>query len=439
MVKQLNVKKLEAIKAKAGADYRVEPDGLVGGLMVRYGARGRANFTLAYRLRGEQRQRRVKLGQWWNGEGKPPAGFLTLQNARAMAVEAKEKAAMGIDPFPPDALPAPCAVSPIETFGQAAERFVKEHIATLKRSAVAEQTFRRIFVEALKDRALASISRADIRYILGQIKARGAGYMANRAFSSVHMFFTWCAENDLLPANPLLGMMRPLRDEEKRDRVLTDDELVMVWKAVAELHPPRRDAVRALILTGTRRSEVAGMRWSELDLERREWTIPKERTKNGEAHLVYLSEAMLAIICARQEERIGGCDFVFTYDGQRGVSQLSTYFPRLVTKLGFVTEKTEAATGKTVKEASIRLHDLRRTFASGCQRLGVAPHIIERCLGHKVAGVQGVYQRHEYSEERRAATERWGQHVERIIAGKADSNVAEFKRQSIVMASCSSA
>jgi len=160
------------------------------------------------------------------------------------------------------------------------------------------------------------------------------------------------------------------------------------------------------MLTGGRRNEVSQMRWSELDQDRRLWTLPRERSMNRRAHNIPLSSQVWRIIEAMPH--IAGCDFVFTADGKKPVIGWDKVKVRLSAKAGIAAE-------------SWRLHDLRRSCASGMQRLGVSVPVIEKGLNHisgTFRGIVGVYQTHDYADEVRIALQKWADHVERVVGGK---------------------
>src|SRR5262249_53711382 len=137
----------------------------------------------------------------------------------------------------------------------------------------------------------------------------GAGVLSNRILSLLTTLFNWAISQDLIDTNPTAGVRRRLK-EVPRDRLLNDDETVRFWTACDEMGLPFGRLFQMLLLTAQRRDEVGGMRWSELDLEKRKWTIPRERAKNGKAHTVHLSDLAIEII--EQLPRIGDSDFVFT-------------------------------------------------------------------------------------------------------------------------------
>jgi integrase len=168
-----------------------------------------------------------------------------------------------------------------------------------------------------------------------------------------------------------------------------------------------------LILTGARRSEVAGMTWSEIDTASRVWTLPAVRAKNSTEYQIPLSDSAVQILQALP--RIAGSDIVFTLSGRvpiRGFHNVKTRIDDLM----------PAGPPWT-------LHDLRRSFASGCARLGIAIHIVEAALNRKsgsIRGIAAIYNRYSYDTEKRAAMQTWARHVEAIVNGEA-AKVVELR------------
>jgi integrase len=192
--------------------------------------------------------------------------------------------------------------------------------------------------------------------------------------------------------------------------VLTDDELKSFWRATEQLGFPFGRAFQLMALTGQRRGEVASMRWSQVNIDQAVWTIPAHVAKNGRAHEVPLSPATLEIIEALP--RFVGSDFVLTTTGTTPISG----FGRAKDRLDFTMESDEW-----------RLHDLRRTAASGMARIGVAPHVIEKVLNHvsgEISGVAAVYNRHGYDAEKREALERWAKHLSNLKSSSTPKRVS---------------
>jgi integrase len=253
--------------------------------------------------------------------------------------------------------------------------------------------------------------------VLDGIVARGAPVGANRAFAQLRKMFRWAVSRGIIERSPCDGIDRPSA-EKSRDRVLVADELRLVWRAAADLGFPFGPIVKLLVLTGQRRSEVGGMEWRELDLERGVWTIPASRSKNKRQHILPLSPQALAIIKA--VPRFAGSKFVFSPGkaAPSGFSRAKTRADRLIAKMNG---------GEPL--APWILHDIRRSVASGLAELGINLPVIERLLNHisgSFAGVVGIYQRFNFADEMRAAMERWGRHVEALGTKEPGGNIVEL-------------
>ena len=206
----------------------------------------------------------------------------------------------------------------------------------------------------------------------------------------------------------------------KRDRVLSDEEAAAIWRAAGEAPLPYGAIVRLLMLTGQRREEVAGMTWAELSEDLATWTIPATRTKNGIPHLVPLSQPARELLHALPSDRPGDVQ------GAHQRAKLALVFPgeRGTPFSGWSKAKSALDTASGV--SGWWLHDLRRTLATGLQRLGVRLEVTEAVLNHlsgSRAGVVGIYQRHDWAEEKRAALDAWSAHLlaaaeGRLTAGK---------------------
>ena len=208
--------------------------------------------------------------------------------------------------------------------------------------------------------------------------------------------------------------------ETARDRILSDTELRAAWRGFEAVGWPFGRVGQLLLLTGARRDEVAEGRWSEIDLDAKTWTIARERSKNGAAHEIPLSDAALAVIAALP--RIGAVKdgFVFTTTGRSPISGWS----RARAQIG---KAMLAALGEDAETPPAWvLHDLRRTVASGMAGIGIAPHVVESVLNHKsgvIRGVAAIYNRYSYAAEKRQALDAWARRLEGIVSGSAPSNV----------------
>jgi integrase len=267
-----------------------------------------------------------------------------------------------------------------------------------------------------KDSPVASITKADIRQLI-EAKQDKHPAAARVLFAALRPLFRWCVERDVIAKSPLEDL-KPPAPMESRDRVLSDAELKAFWSATSapSLFNP---FYRLLLLTAQRREEVGSVRWNELDLEAATWTIPKERTKNKKQHVVHLSPQAIAVINELAKAEHEPTDYLFTTTQDTAISGYGKAKARL-------DELMQETLGS--KLPSWRVHDLRRTAASGMAKLGFQPHIVERVINH-ISGAQGglvsVYQRYEYVEERKRAIEAWGSYVDQLVSDqpKADNVV----------------
>ncbi len=278
-------------------------------------------------------------------------------------------------------------------------------------SKPSKPAFRRVpggLVARWAERPVDAIRRRDVIAVIDECRLRGTGIVANRVLSALGRFFTWCCARDIIRASPTLGLRKPVA-EIARERVLTDAEIVVIWRATTG-GTPFGDLVRLLILTGQRRAEVAGMNWPEIDLVACAWTLAGPRTKNGRPHIVPLSATAVDLLEAAS--RYANGDYLFGLGGETAFSGFSRSKGRLDAKI-------KKATGDDL--ATWTLHDLRRTVATRMADLGVMPHVVEAVLNHvsgSKAGVAGIYNRSLYEPEKRKALELWAKHVEGCVAAQ---------------------
>ena len=288
------------------------------------------------------------------------------------------------------------------TFKAAAERYVERYAKKHTKPTTWREVERQLRVDVLPkwaDRPIGSITRQDVTRLLEGIADRGAPVQANRVRMRLHTLFAWAVREELIAANPVTNVDKVVA-EKTRDRVLSDDEIVAFWTGCDEIGWPFGQLYKLLLLTAQRRTEVAGMRWQELDLKNRLWIIPRERSKSDRAHEVHLADLAVEII-----EALPRLDspFVFTTVLDRHVSGYNKSKARLDTHM--------ASTGWV-------LHDLRRTAATGMAKLNIAPHVADRVLNHTsgtIRGVAAIYNRHAYLDERKAALDAWSRYVEALV------------------------
>jgi integrase len=415
MAKKLTPITIAAAKSRrdpqTGKLHRVEiPDGACNGLFLICQPSGHKSFAVRYRFEG--RTRKLTLGD---------AGVESLVDARARATEALRRVAQGADPATEKQLDRKASVEAAaarkeDSVENLAEQFI-ERYAKAKGNRTwgrAESIFNRVIVPAWRGKTVHEIAQDDVEHLIDKIADRHP-IAANRVLTTVRKWFSWMAGRyrggkkailrQRIRTSPCLGVEPPGR-EVKRDRVLSDDELKVLWAVCDEIGKAHGSFVRLLVLTGQRRNEVAGMRWSEIDLNKGTWEIPSERSKNKLAHVVPLPPQALDII--RSLPRFHASDFVITTSGQVAINGHSK-----VKRL--IDEKMRTAKPWV-------FHDLRRSAATGMAKIGILPHVIEATINHTSgsakSGVAGVYNVWSYYPEKSAALARWAGHVEQIVTGK---------------------
>jgi integrase len=274
--------------------------------------------------------------------------------------------------------------------------------------------------------------------VIGEAVDRDARYQAFRHFALIRRLFNWAIGTDRygLEANPCrrLNTGDLIGERQARDRVLTDDELRAFWRATERLGYPYGPLYRLLLLTGLRLGEVCGAHWSEFDLERREWTIPgvrMKKTKGGaKPFMVPLTDAMLAVLSPLP--RFDGGDYVFSHTGgQRPLksNHFSDVKERLDAMLLEELQQVATKTGKDAKRVTLPdfvNHDVRRTVRTHLSALRIGEEIREAVLAHVRPGIKGVYDRHQYLDEKREALTLWNSRL-RSIVEPPPANVVELR------------
>ncbi len=369
-------------------------DTVVAGFGAYATAKGACAYFVQYRLGGrETSSKRMTIGKH---------GVLTAEQARLMAKEKLGDVAKGQD----------IAILRQDerrklatgTFRDVAENFLSANDRQNRYWRETRRLLERNAYPFFGSQPVATITRSQIAALIDQTEARSKS-AARLLFAALRPLFAWALERGAIEQNPILGLRGP-QLLQARDRVLSDAEIKAFWIAAGKLSWPFENIFKLLFLTAQRREEVAGMHWKEIDQDKRVWTIGKERTKNNKTHTLDLSSRALALI---PSEKLLDCPFVFSTTGHSAPSGFSKAKARL-------DKGMAAILGDAFQPW--RTHDLRRTAASGMAALGFQPHVIERVLNHlsgAQGGLVGVYQRHEYSEERKRALVSWSEYVAKIV------------------------
>lgn len=416
---------VKRLKAPDDTDRAEFWDTTTQGLGLRVSASGARSWVMILRTlkAGDWKQQRVTLGKY-------PA--IPLAEARQLATEARTLAEQGGDPASvvEDKKSAMVAASR-DTFAVVRDEFLTKYRGRQQRRPAPRTLaeIKRVLDSDLfanwRDRPLAKITRRDVLDVLDTLVERGSEVMANRTFAYLGMLCAWAMDRGIIQEDPTEKVKKP-GAERSRERVLSPVELRAIWQATAPTQANHGDLfegiIKVLMLTGQRRDEVAGMRWSEI--EGTSWTLPGTRTKNRRQHIVHLAAPVLAILAERKAEQealaLKGADgkptdFVFTSFGPRPFSGWS---------------KCKARLDARANIAPWTLHDLRRTLATRmAEDLRIAPHVIEATINHvsgSRAGVAGTYNRALYLDERKAAMEAWAAYILRLVGEAEAGNVVEL-------------
>jgi integrase len=272
-------------------------------------------------------------------------------------------------------------------------------------------------VREIKDADIWSVVDETKRLGTPGLERRADGPSDNRAramHSALSTCFGWLADHRKVDRNPCAGVKAPGLPEA-RDRVLSETEIQKLWNACDKVGEPFSQLLKLLLLTGCRLNEVAGMRRSELHNDGI-WQLPGKRTKNKKPHVMPLPPLAQEIIAS--VKRIAGeAGFVFTTTGQTPISGWSKIKHRLDAEMQI---------------PDWRIHDLRRTCATGMAEISIAPHIVEAVLNHVSgarAGVAGVYNRAAYAPEKKNALERWASHIAGLVSEQPGAKVLSMKRK----------
>jgi len=363
------------------------PDG-GNGLYAIVQPSGAKSWAVRYRYEGKSIK--MTLGTW-------PA--MTLPSARKAAADALHELAQDRNPasvrFEAKEKAAAALADTVRTIS---EEYLGREGKKLRTVDQRASILKRLVYPNIGDRPVESLKRNEINRLLDKIEDRNGPRAADMTLAVLSKIFNWhAARSDEFNSPIVRGMARHNNKEHRRTRILDDTELRAVWTAA--LTPEMRpfgDLVRFLLLTAARRGEAAGMRTSEVDANH-VWTLPAARSKNKSEVIRPLGKAAQAVIA---EPKKG--DFVFSHNA--GITP--------ITNFSKTKQKLDRASGVT----RWRLHDLRRTARSLLSRAGIHPDLAERCLGHAIGGVRGVYDRHQYVEEMRRAFEALAALIARLVS-----------------------
>jgi integrase len=391
------------LKYKGPRPYKDESDDATPGLYLRVHRTGEKRWVALYKLNRERRGP-VVIGA---------VDDMSLADARAKMAAWRSLIRQGLHPADEERAKR-VEERRLPTVAEFAAEYIERHAKPNKRTwGEDERLLKRNVLPAIGALRLDRVARRDLVAVLDAIRDRGADVAANRVLAVVRRMFALAVERGVIAQSPVTGFKASR--ETPRERVLTDDEIRTLWAATApeslRMEPSTKLALRLLLLTAARAGEVCSARWGEFNVEApAEWIVPAPRVKNRREHAVPLSDAALAIV----EEAAALRKSEWVLPAARGAGPL--------TPSGVLHAIWRILDGVTV-------HDIRRTVATGMQKLGVRLEVTEAVLNHvsgSRAGVTGIYQRHTWADEKRAALNAWAKHVERILGDEAGDNVVRI-------------
>lgn len=451
MTEVLTKTKIDAEIAKVGKGQRVLlKDPGEDGLYLRIGERG-GKWIVQLRVRGGQKTR-VTLKAW------PAMGIAA---AREAAREAKKQAALGINPNEARQEAERAAEQERRsrrTLADVLDQYETDKLANLRRGAAVRRALdgkKGLLVGILKQEPR-TVTRDHVADAVRKLakgsptSGKGSPISANRSLAYCRAFFNWMASEGIIETSPVTTLKKPA-PERSRNRHHTLDELVEIWAAAATLGYPFGPMYQLLTVLPMRRDEIAALPVAELDLGPDDdptqgvWTLPANRTKNGQALRVPLSPLARSIIVAAladEKRKPEGTDesgltkpnpYVFSTNGYSAVSGFAKGKRRLDAAIAKARAKAAAEAGEEAQTMEHwTVHDLRTSFVTLASRaLKVPANVADRCLNHVATATSSkiarIYNQHDLFDERRDALNGWAVLLERATSDAPSDNVVPLR------------
>lgn len=420
-LKPLTVKEVEKLTATKPPTIKHRSLGGVPGFVLVHTPAGHTSYGLIYRTNRERKK--LTLGS---------TKMLSLGEARALAGKFRASVEAGGDPHG-DKLAERQQILVQRRQEADRERLEVERMwekymqlvaSQLRTRGEKDRVFRKYILPTVHGLCVTEVTKTHALTVIDTLVAQGKRPMADKVRQEGAAFFEWLIERDHVERNVFARIRKTKNAKTIRTRVLSDDEVRAIWHA-SEAEGRWSCWIKLLILTGGRNMEVRGASWSEFDLEARLWTIPAERYKNGCAHTVYLTDAMLEIL--NTVPRFKNVDLLFPASGNACQPMSGDQK---------VKDRIDKRMRETLHQAGAKepdnwcVHDFRRTIATGLQRLGFRPEIADQVIGHVGSTRKGAgahYLHHRYDEERKEALETWSAHILDVAKGDEQRSTATSK------------
>ncbi|BBB31500.1 tyrosine-type recombinase/integrase [Neptunomonas japonica] len=374
------------------------------GLYFRVSEEGTGTWVV--RFKAHSKRREITIGRYGSGPG-----GLSLRDARMEAAKIQAESKNGIDPL---AERERDQLAKANTIDDLAADWLEDCRRRLKHPHIPERVYRKEISPAIGQLSLDQVNARDIRGIILKIAKSGRPTIANDALAYCKQLFNHGIKLDLVQSNPAQAFRNIDAGgaEESRDRALSLEEVERVFIVFRENTDQfTRDnylAVALLLCLGVRKGELIAAEWSEVDLEEGLWVIPKHRSKNGDSITIPLVGSVIEWF-QELKYRSAGSEYVFP---RRRISKRN----------GHISPDTlNAAIAKLFREGKLDMphftvHDLRRTFRTQLGLLGVPGHVAERCMNHRIPGIERTYNVHDYFDERKEALEKVNSRIATLVS-----------------------
>ncbi|HHZ8503662.1 tyrosine-type recombinase/integrase [Morganella morganii] len=381
---------------KAGETFEGRSDG--NGLYLRLRAAGRSpEWRFRYKIAKVPRV--MALGKYPD---------LSLAGARAITRELSARVALGHDVAAERKLARLEAAAQVDAERKALrvsglfdEYFERQIVPNWKKHIEIRQRFDKDVIPAIGGMKATDITPRDIDTVIKRIVDRGAISIAKSVLTHIVAMFNYAVRRGVMDSNPAaaFNVSDAGGKSEARNRWLSRDEIVTIFRAFKDTSLSRSNelAFKLLMALCVRKMELAAARWDEFNLDEAVWNFPAERSKNGDSVDIPLCADVVAWL---KELKAFSCGSPYLFPGRNPTE-------------GHIAPSTlDAALGKVrhalpADMSHFTIHDFRRTARSHLAALGVDPFVAERCLNHRIKGVEGIYNRHDYFDERRAALTQW--------------------------------
>ena len=409
------------IKAWIKADERFEGKADGNGLYLRFRKSDKfPNWRFRYKLGGKSRV--VLIGSYTD---------FSLAKAREVARELAARVSLGYDVAGEKQKRKAEALEKIEAQKNAkrvsdlaVEYYSRQIEPTYKHPELFRSSLQKNIVASIGKMKIEDVRPKHIDYVLQDVLERGSPTVANDVLRMLKRLFDYAVVRGMIEVNPAISFSSKDAGgkEQGRKRALTREERVMFFKALRKGRGISREnelTFKIILALGVRKMELCAAEWSEFNLDEKVWHFPADRAKNGEEIDIPLADPVIEWI---KEIRLFAGNSRWLIPARRG--RTTSHVSRSTLNMVLPSVLKEMP---DVEPFSI--HDLRRTMRTQMAALGIDPVIAERCLNHKIPGVEGIYNRHHYFEERKAALEQWAELLVTLESGE-DYNVVPMRKYS---------